>query len=141
MTKKPTPRKRPETLKSMLKKISLFCNHQDNRGNLWAVLTALRGPDFARKGSNLDLKLATTAVIREAAGFKNYGFFHNGDSPERTKLRKLERTKLRKLDPDSRAEGMTADTTHFFAHARQAFQALGLDWYTYNQPKTKKKVK
>jgi hypothetical protein len=85
---------------------------------LWDVLSALRGPDSAE----LDLKIATTAVIRQIF-FKNiilpYSLTVECDSSESKKYR----------------EELVGTASHFYVHAKRAFFALGLDWNEVNPVK------
>lgn len=93
---------------------------------LWAVLTALRGPD----SDDSYEKLATTAVIRHAIGLRAYvaGAVVSADSAEYATTRMLRfpivlnhlgNLSLKKWE-------------HFSAHAKMAFDALGLSWTEAN---------
>jgi hypothetical protein len=69
-------RAKPDTALSILKRIDnvLKCGDVEG-GRLWAVLTALRGPDVE---TYTDEKSRTTARIRTAAFPKTY---HSGNTP------------------------------------------------------------
>lgn len=106
-----------------------------NKEYVWDIVTALRGPD----DDNEKIKLATTAVIRwhtlkltkNSPSIHSYGelfkgitenkvFVHNGsfvcpDSDELVEIRLNYGTH-----------------SHFFTHARAAFEALGLNWGSVN---------
>jgi hypothetical protein len=93
---------------------------------LWDVLSALRGPDY--EGS--EDKDATTVVIREAfLGPKTKVFPADFavDSAERAERRK-----------DMVAGDVPlpeiSESYHFYTHARNAFDALGLKWDEVNPP-------
>lgn len=84
---------------------------------LWAILSALRGPDVDCQ----ELKAATTAVIRATAFPKTAFVSHsrggrvqaamNEDSSEQLYTRQKE-----------------MKSSHFLIHAREAFEVLGLEW-------------
>lgn len=81
---------------------------------LWDILTALRGPD----NQDIELKLATTAVIRHAV----YGYVnHGGTAAPDNSIRCAYRAKLDEA-------GYTKDTDHFINHAKDAFKHLNLKW-------------
>lgn len=88
-----------------------------NNHELWDVLTALRGPD----NEGLDIKSATTAVIRKAIGLDPYdsgvpAYVIDSDSEKNVAVRK----------------NMNVHYTHFCSHAYSAFCALGLKWEEVN---------
>ena len=91
--------------------------------NLWAVLTALRGPD----NDGQEQKWATTSVIRHAAGLSPFGAISgraiiNSDTSEYAKLRAEKYSK----------EFRDWKWDHFYSHAVKAFDALGLLWEQEN---------
>lgn len=82
--------------------------------DLWAVLSALRGPD----NGDWKLKVATTAVIRHKLGLeKSNGQFVVMEDTE--------------LAVDYR-KNLGDDNSHFVSHAQRAFKALGLKWDALN---------
>ncbi len=110
--------------------------------DLWAVASALRGPDFQpldnQPGTKevLKLKLATTAVIRFYAGFSIesvvFGFDCNEDSEEHAALRRSFDGKLGDFAWGAAHPGLS----HFLMHVRSAFTALKLDWRGTNTTMT-----
>jgi hypothetical protein len=97
---------------------------------LWAVLTALRGPD----SDDSYEKLATTAVIRHAIGLRSYvaGAVVIADSAEYATTRMLRfPIVLNHLGNLS-----LRNWEHFSFHAKNAFDVLGLSWTEAN-PKEK----
>ena len=103
-----------------LKRIVDFLNTKTpDAKKLWWVLTALRGPDSYNV---IEYKGATTAVIRHACGLRQgvgNGATVNPDSVFSARLR---------TDPPG------ALSYHFVEHARFAFEELGLEWDTFNEP-------
>jgi hypothetical protein len=100
---------------------------------LWAVLTALRGPDFHHQYEQ-SFKIATTSVIRRAL----LGTKDNTGIPAIISEDSWDSRDLRKhLDEESAMGEVTGGSIppHFVQHARHAFRTLGLDWYQYNDPK------
>jgi len=108
-TKKPTFKDAQKYLRAFFKRANDY-----EKGSLWDVLSALRGPD----DQNSEVKMATTAVIRQTflpQGLPDY------------------------LGQWDDAEGFPAHRTnmeqgHFRSHARDAFVALGLKWGKVNKP-------
>jgi len=102
----------PRTLRAALDEIQDMLDGKSYSGELWDVLTALRGPD----SRNRKIKYATTAVIRSAAFPKRpceERSVFGKDSAKLAKRRKsLFETKV--------------DNNHFREHVRDAFAALGL---------------
>jgi hypothetical protein len=105
--------------KDLLKTIVDFINTHDQSSNtptdLWSILTALRGPD----DGDAEAKVATTGVIRNHLGLNTeiWRFVVCKDKQTYAELRqKCEFT-----------------SSHFFSHARIAFQALGLKWNEVNE--------
>lgn len=99
------------------------------RKRLWNVLTALRGPDKiigATRNLFLNYKRATTAVIRTAAlpYLSSVADVMTAvDDAEKMALRRTLRTKKRRWPT-----AFKDNNQHFFTHARDAFNALGLEW-------------
>jgi len=92
---------------------------------LWAVLSALRGPDISHLGDKVDvsIKEATTSVIRWKIGVnKNNagGAIVKPDSEWALGIRQW-------LEKEYSHH-------HFVIHAKWAFSALGLKWDELNQP-------
>lgn len=104
---------------------------------LWNVLTALRGPDLEDVGKlNMRaVKHATTGVIRWHVLGPNAGRFVNDDEAG------VQHEKYGCLyGPDSAAHlevrkslAGKSNLFHFFRHARDAFEALGLKWDAVNE--------
>jgi hypothetical protein len=112
-TKKRAPAKRD--WRKMLKTIATFVNVHDKQAtDLWAVLSALRGPDAT--GSN-DLKYATTGVLRRAAGIPLGPHWAVSNRDE-------DRWAARRA---------SLPYDHFGEHLRLAFTALDLKWEERNQ--------
>lgn len=97
-----------------------------DRKRLWAVLTAMRGPDY-ENGEQYDDKISTTAVIRRAAfgadALADSGSIVRRDSRDAVKRRRAMEASY--ADPD--------DRRHFYDHARAAFDSLGLKWNELNK--------
>ena len=102
----------PKTLRQALDAIQDMLTLKTYSEDLWDVLSALRGPDVR----NHDLKMATTAVIRDAA-FPNHPTtlrsFYGKDSRKRV----IRRNKMFKKRENCR---------HFREHVFAAFEALRL---------------
>ncbi len=91
---------------------------------LWDVLTALRGPDYSGPEDvheAADLKTATTCVVRDALGLTP-ARFETGFSSHPDEL----------LLASVRCVLNEKPSSHFVAHARRAFDALGLAWLRVN---------
>ena len=97
---------------------------------LWAVLTALRGPD---SDDNYD-KHATTAVIRHAIGLQQRvaGAIVNADSAENAQTR----TDRFPIMVDHWGHVALKSWSHFSFHAKHAFDVLGLAWDKDNSKET-----
>lgn len=108
----------PKTLRGALDQIERLLTKQPYSGDLWDVLSAIRGPD----SRNRKLKHATTTIIRSAA-FPNRPCeersFYGEDSAKRAEIR----TRLFKSK---------GDQNHFRQHIRDAFKSLGLSLYEEN---------
>lgn len=134
-----------EELIPLLAKLVVFVN-DDSISPMWAILTALRGPDainsqflegqkeipFLRYGERIDIgdvKSATTAVIRHSLGLTGKSsagrFKTNPDS-------KIHQT-MRRLLVESEDTRYPIVDCHFLNHAIKAFQALGLSWNEVNR--------
>lgn len=105
----------------ILRSIVRRVNEGDQR--LWDILSALRGPDanpFTEGVSPVDIKAATTAVIRKRLGFNGYKvpFTVESDDTDKVKLRQD-------------CEGVCGN--HFTKHAQMAFYYLGLKWDEVNE--------
>lgn len=100
----------------------------DEKGSLWDVLSALRGPD----SESADMKDTTTAVIRQAAFGDLFDEFpaimHRDDKEGAVYRGKMESAM-------HRGKG----NAHFYRHARAAFHALELDWNCDNSKKEESK--
>jgi hypothetical protein len=100
---------------------------------LWAVLTALRGPDFHHM-AEYKFKRSTTAVIRKALlgvdDLPGIPAVIASDSWDGLDARK-------RLEDESAMGDATGNfiPPHFVQHAKNAFRALGLNWYEYNDPR------
>jgi hypothetical protein len=92
----------------------------EEKGTLWAVLTALRGPDVPDE----EAKLATTGVIREEVfGGKLarwVGAIHGPDTAS------YQETRRDLAVANGNWSGHSRLTRHFYNHAKRAFDALGL---------------
>lgn len=132
---KPKPKKTKSSLspqsvtRQQLRKIRPLL--QANGYGLWAVLSALRGPDFASTSVlNVDeVKLATTAVIRWkafGAAMRRTGAVHSTDNQDAVEVRK-KMTKIAMM-PEA-----CEYIYHFYMHALRAFAELGLDWDKVNK--------
>ena len=103
--------KQPTTLRQMLRLIDDYLVQDPIEGlALYAVLTALRGPDTHDHLT----KVATTAVIRANALPKAAKWCVVGDANVDSKVHSVRRSKLK--------------YSHFVAHAKWAFEALDLKW-------------
>ncbi len=95
---------------------------QDYGADLWAVLTALRGPD----SRDNEVKYATTAVIRDAAFPKretvNGSVFRKDTQASAAKRRVVFNSPY-------------WDSRHFRGHVEDAFSALGLELLKFNEGK------
>jgi hypothetical protein len=89
---------------------------------LWAVLTALRGPD----SDDSYEKYATTSVIRHAIGLRKSvaGAIVNADSAENAAIR----MNIFPLELSHFGGLRLRKWTHFSHHVKLAFEALGLVW-------------
>jgi hypothetical protein len=117
---KPSPK-----LRAILDVIDEHLSTGDPRDSceLWAVLSALRGPDDSTRNSTKDfaLKTCTTSVIR-AAAFPRTAKLSHGEGgrvcasmvPDSLELRE-KRGRLFKIG-------------HFISHAKSAFDALGISF-------------
>jgi hypothetical protein len=113
-TKKYIPKKRvvKRDWRKMLKTIATFVNvHDEQAKDLWAVLSALRGPDYE------GYKFSTTGVLRWAADITPgpHWAVSNRDEDRWAKHR----------------DSLPYD--HFGTHIRKAFLALDLKWGEVNQ--------
>lgn len=117
MTKKP----KRLTWKGLLKQVVTRLNkHDEGSVQLWAVLSALRGPD----NSNQQDKAATTGIIRHKIGLTQGGpnwAVVNEDSEGKAQ---------RRADAEL---AITNIHYHFQQHAAKAFSALGMKWGEVNQ--------
>ena len=110
----------PKTLRGALNQIQSMLTKQPYSGDLWDVLSAIRGPD----SRNRKLKYATTALIRSKA------------FPERP----CETRSIFGPDSKSMASRRKAmfknkeDYNHFREHTRDAFASLGLKLFETNSP-------
>jgi hypothetical protein len=102
----------PRTLRSALDAIQDMLDGQEYSGELWDVLTALRGPDSRDR----KVKYATTAVIRSAA-------FPKRPCEERSVFGKDSDELVKRR---SSLFSKKLDNNHFREHVRDAFTALGL---------------
>jgi len=119
--KKKAGKKTTRSFRPLLKEIADFLNvGDDEAGKLWYVLSALRGPDVNPEDS-IDIKYATTGVIRHHIGLTNPRF------------------NLADVVADKPASAGVRPTTyenmgwHFSGHVQNAFIALGLKWNEVNQ--------
>jgi hypothetical protein len=108
----------PKTLRGALKQIEKMLTKQSYSGDLWDVLTALRGPD----SRNRKLKYATTALVRSAA-------FPSRPCEDRSVFGK----DSKKLAARRRKMYSThEDFNHFREHISEAFAVLGLSLFEEN---------
>lgn len=102
----------PKTLRGALNCIQQLLTKQPYSGDLWDVLSAIRGPDSRDR----KIKHATTTIIRSAAFPKRpceERSFYGEDSAKRAEIRKwLFKSK--------------GDQNHFRQHVEAAFASLGL---------------
>ena len=95
---------------------------------LWAVLTALRGPD----SENFDEKDSITAVILHAIGLRARAYVAgavvSADSAEYATTRMLRFP----IVLNHRGNLSLKKWEHFSFHAKTAFDALGLSWTEAN---------
>lgn len=104
---------------------------------LWAVLTALRGPDeeTIREESGYMVKAVTTGVIRgrvlglSCDAVRAYASVFADSAREAREIRL-------KVMPEWFLRGDYKRTHHFLVHARNAFDALGLKWDENNDAPT-----
>ncbi|HEX9052290.1 MAG TPA: hypothetical protein VF841_17305 [Anaeromyxobacter sp.] len=120
----------PKTCAAALKQLRRTYRHlpDEERRNLWHVLTALRGPD----ASDLWVKHATTAVIRHHA--LGGEFIYGDESPDSIRLAK-QRGEMHAEQQVGAYAIRSAERRvpyHFYSHARRAFEALGLKWELVN---------
>lgn len=106
-----------EVIQTLLNRVDI------NDIDLWFILSALRGPD-SNPIDKIDedisrIKRATTAVIRWKLGLNQYYFSSNPDNSDLLNIRLT-------------ADFKTLVGGHFTQHAKNAFNALGLDWYKVN---------
>ena len=108
----------PKTLRGALRQLERMLTKQTYSGDLWDVISAIRGPDSRNKR----LKHATTTVIRRAA-FPSRPCeersFYGEDSAKRAEIRK-------------RLFKNKEDFNHFRQHCEAAFDALQLSLYEVN---------
>lgn len=108
----------PKTLRGALNQIQKMLSGTEYSGDLWDVLSAIRGPD----SRNRKLKHATTTIIRSAAFPKRpceERSFYGDDSAKRAEIRtRLFRNK--------------EDYNHFRQHVEAAFASLGLSLFEEN---------
>lgn len=110
-------------LREILYQIDMYLSTGDvsKSAALWAVLSALRGPDDEAELT----KLATTAVIRAKA------------FPLTAKLSHATGGRVRaSMIPDRDTSVFMRQHmkfSHFVGHARDAFRALGLSWRSLNE--------
>jgi hypothetical protein len=92
---------------------------------VWDALTGLRGPDGGGDARYLD-KRATTAVIRH----KIFGSDSGAEN-----FAEISEDSDKQVERRSRNQMMKRINTgdHFIEHARRAFKALDLEWYTINK--------
>ena len=107
------PMAKPKNLRAALNQISDMLSDRRYSEDLWAVITACRGPDTR----NRKLKYATTAVIRQAAFPKKPSALLSVYSADSKKLAK------RRVEMFANRE----DFNHFREHVQDAFNALGLN--------------
>lgn len=104
---------RSENLREALDCIQEMLNNHTYSADLWDVLTALRGPDCR----NHKLKMATTAVIRDAAFPKHptslLSFYGRDDHKSFVRRKKMFKDK--------------ENRPHFREHVASAFESLGLN--------------
>ena len=124
-------KKEPTAAEVLKKVVALLNSGNDESEKLWAVLTALRGPDRFEglstgdaRSSEMIAKEATTAVIRSKLGIGEhigvrYSLTVNDDSSEHAAARKSMHDHGRKNE-------------HFNAHMMTAFEALGMSWHIKN---------
>lgn len=96
---------------------SLLAERTDESAQLWAILAAMRGPDYDSQRT----KEATTWAIRGAAFPRAQGIFE--DLPYHPQLR------------------VHFLPSHFVDHAREAFGALDLVWDKQNDKLAKEQAK
>lgn len=117
-----------EAWQEELNRIVMFLNtsNVNQTRKLWAVLTALRGPDNEHVGQ----KYSTTAVIRHAAGLRPgvAGVIVEADNEERAN----ERVAFFPVHMMAHDNFKLVRWEHFSRHAKMAFDALGLSWTTNN---------
>ncbi len=108
----------PKTLRGALDQIQKMLTRQSYSGDLWDVLSAIRGPDSRDK----TIKHATTTVIRSSAFPKRpceERSFYSEDSAKKAGIRKqLFKNK--------------EDFNHFRQHVRDGFDSLGLKLFEVN---------
>lgn len=122
---KPNQANTPQELepwREELNRIVTFLNEANHYQvkKLWAVLSALRGPD----SDNFEQKIVTTAVIRHAIGLSsNSDFIVREDGADNQVMRQ-------QYFPTYlvRCEQELERWEHFAQHALLAFRALGLKW-------------
>jgi hypothetical protein len=127
VTKRIKPAKEPATLRAMLDMIDRFLAVEysynsgsaakyDNAGQLWTVLTALRGPD----NGDTALKSQTTARIRSKA-FPRCAARYESAAHQRASFYRGEPTEI---VVDLANNGHF--DSHFVSHAESAAKVLGL---------------
>lgn len=91
--------------------------------NVWNIITALRGPD---QSGGVDDKWAITTVIR----YKVFGSQSQVD--ENADIEPDHEGKVQIRRSISPYGHVTETDGHFIAHAKHAFEALGLSWTELN---------
>lgn len=113
-----------ETAREMLGVLRRFLNDdfvdESEQQKLWAILSALRGPDDlcepdARK-RHAEKKACVSLIRRAVAGqsFTDHGAYNRFDSEEDAKIRSA------------------MNESHFQKHEKLAFECLGLQWDKVN---------
>lgn len=123
-----------KTVKATLNVIDKVLSGKDQTAavELWAVLSALRGPDFDR---GYGAKKATTSVIRATAFPKADKKYHTAGLEIPASFR---RDDFGAVEDRVNNKNIFSKSIHFKQHAEAAFEALGLSWDTLNVPKEKK---
>jgi hypothetical protein len=112
-----------KALREMLNQITEFVRDHKDGKDLYRILTALRGPD----DGDFVLKNCTTAILRDAVGFRNdKSYDTNADNPKRAKFR---------AEVFHKWEAGDNDNSHFLSHIKTGFRAVGLNLHRNNNPR------
>jgi hypothetical protein len=119
--------KKPKTIEEVFAIIDNFIVESDPKTakDLWAILTALRGPDNGdNKSKDLTTALIRAKVVPLASDCVG-AICHDHDLWEDAGKRRVDAIEL--------SYNQINGIPHFFTHAKWAFEALNLKWNTNNK--------